>query len=197
LKNVNLDFKIGNQMKLWGYLFLYFIAFLSVSAWWDFGKPKKESPAPTAPKSSEQVTVPELEQEPKASEEKAKQEESASASPSPAAKALPEGVEQIQTELKQIIDRTNVLRAQAQVDRAETAKILERAQIHERILRTITLPPAQPVPIRQVINVDDVARREKIRLIADQTKKTQDRLRILERTGAVKSSQSKTAQDSS
>ena len=92
-------------------------------------------------------------------------------------------MDEIQGELSQIITRTNQLQGQVTGQRAEVYKILETARIHERLLQTMKV--ASPVQNRQQVNVDDLLRREKLRLLAEQTQQTQKQLEVLERTRAL------------
>ncbi len=100
-----------------------------------------------------------------------------------------EDIEKIQTDLKQIIERTQQLQTQVRGDRSEIQQILERAKIHQRILTTITIP--QPIQSKQQINQNDIIAREKMRLIAQQVHQTQEQLKAVQNSKLV-SSASKT-----
>lgn len=96
-----------------------------------------------------------------------------------------EDIEKIQTELKQIIVRTQQLQTQVRDDRSEIQQILERAQIHQRILKGITIP--QPIQSKQQINQNDMIAREKMRLIAQQVHQTQEQLKAIQNSKMVNS----------
>lgn len=96
-----------------------------------------------------------------------------------------EDIEKIQTDLKQIIERTQQLQTQVQGDRSEIQQILERAKIHQRILTTITIP--QPIQSKQQINQNDIIAREKMRLIAQQVHQTQEQLKAVQSSKLVAS----------
>ena len=100
-----------------------------------------------------------------------------------------EDIEKIQTDLKQIIERTQQLQTQVRGDRSEIQKILEQAKIHQRILTSITIP--QPIQSKQQINQNDIIAREKMRLIAQQVHQTQEQLKAVQNSKLV-SSASKT-----
>ncbi len=89
-----------------------------------------------------------------------------------------EDIDKIHNELKQIIARTQKLQNQVHDDRNEIKDILERAQIHQRILKGITIP--KPIQSKQQINQDDILAREKMRLIAQQAYQTQQQLKALQ-----------------
>lgn len=89
-----------------------------------------------------------------------------------------EDAEKIQDELQQIISRTRQLQEQVKGDRSEIREILERAQIHQRILKGITIP--KPIQSKQQINQDDIIAREKMRLIAQQAQITQRQLKTIQ-----------------
>jgi len=92
--------------------------------------------------------------------------------------AQTEDIERIQEELKQIISRTQQLQTQVKDDRAEVKEILERAQIHQKILSGITIP--KPIQSKQQINQTDIISREKMRLIAQQARMTQEQLKVIQ-----------------
>jgi len=96
-----------------------------------------------------------------------------------------ENAEKINDELKQIISRTQQLQTQVHDDRSEIQKILERAQIHQRILKGITIP--QPIQSKQQINQADIIAREKMRLIAQQVHQTQEQLRAIQNSRLISS----------
>lgn len=92
-------------------------------------------------------------------------------------------VVQVQKELQQIVERTNALQREVQANRLETQRILERAKIHERILNTLSVPG--PVQTGDQVNVDRILQQEKVRLIAEQARQTQNQLQALERARRV------------
>ncbi len=111
-----------------------------------------------------------------------------------------EEAEKIQGELKEIINRTQQLQTQVKSNRLEIQSMLERARIHERILRNITLPP--PTPTRQQFDTEEMIKREKLRLIAEQAMQTQKQLRIIQqarllsKTSQVAPNETKTSKPS-
>lgn len=94
-----------------------------------------------------------------------------------------EDVEKINDELKQIISRTQQLQNQVRDDRSEIRQILERAQIHQRILKGITIPKL--VQSKQQINQDYILAQEKMRLIAQQAHQTQEQLKTIQNSRFV------------
>ena len=94
-----------------------------------------------------------------------------------------EEVEKTKAELEEIIGRTRQLQERVQDNRSEIQKILERAQIHERILKSISIP--QSIPTKYQINTDEIVKQEKLRLIAEQARQTQEQLRIIQQTKSL------------
>lgn len=94
-----------------------------------------------------------------------------------------EDVEKIHDELKQIISRTQQLQSQVRDDRSEIRQILERAQIHQRILKGMTIP--KMVQTKQQINQDYILAQEKMRLIAQQAHQTQEQLKTIQNSRFV------------
>lgn len=95
----------------------------------------------------------------------------------------PADIQQVEKELKAIIDRTRTLETQAVTDRAEVEQMLKRAQIHEQILRTMKIP--EPVHTVTPVDTNRILQQEKIRLISEQAQRTQRTLALLQRTGAA------------
>jgi len=96
-----------------------------------------------------------------------------------------QNVQAIQSQLRQIIDRTRVLQQQAVGDRAEVDRILNRARIHEQILRTLNV--REPVRVVTPVDRTKILEWEKVRLISEQARRSQDALRTLEQSrGAPK-----------
>lgn len=98
-----------------------------------------------------------------------------------------EEVARIQSELKEIINRTQYLQNQVKDNRSEIRNILERARIHERILKNITVP--HPIQSRQQIDAEEIVRMEKLRLIAVQARETQAQLRTIQQARPLKTTQ--------
>ena len=142
---------------------MFLLSLVSIAAWWDWGQSKKED----------------TRQE---SRETRSSQKAAGAVSSPEEQR--EDVEKIQGELKEVISRTSQLQNQVQGNRSEIQDILERAQIHERILRSMnTLRTTTAV---SKIDADEIIRREKIRLIANETQRTQQQLRTIQQAQSVK-----------
>jgi len=144
----------------------FFLAFvmiclgmLSIAAWWDRFRGQKE-------------------------EEKLKAATQTLA-PLPNVEARSEEVKQIRNELQNVIQQTSRLQGQIQGNRLEIHEILERAKIHERILQNMTLP--KPVVTKRQLDIERILSREKVRLIAEQTQKTQEQLRALEQVRTIHS----------
>ena len=144
----------------------FFLAFvmiclgmLSIAAWWDRFRGQKE-------------------------EEKLKAATQTLA-PLPNVEARSEEVKQIRNELQNVIQQTSRLQGQIQGNRLEIHEILERAKIHERILHNMTLP--KPVVTKRQLDIERILSREKVRLIAEQTQKTQEQLRALEQVRTIHS----------
>ncbi|MBI1978058.1 MAG: hypothetical protein HYS55_04835 [Candidatus Omnitrophica bacterium] len=148
-----------------------------MGAWWDSGK-QKETPTQVKPN-------PVLSESEK--EEKGKGQGQASRVTSSSPEEQRKEAEKIRSELKQIIRRTNRLHGRVKENRVEIQQILERAKIHERILRSISIP--QPIRATQQINADEIVRREKLRLIAQQARDTQDQLRAIQKAKTTQSVQ--------
>ena len=94
-----------------------------------------------------------------------------------------ENADKIHSELKQIISRTQELQKQIRTDRSEINEIMERAQIHQKILKGITIP--KPIQSKQQINRDDIIAREKMRLIALQAHQSREYLKAFQSSRLV------------
>ena len=91
--------------------------------------------------------------------------------------------EKIQEELKQIIARTQQLQVQVKDNRSEIQKILKRAEIHQKILKGITIPST--IQTKQQIDAEQIIAQEKMRLIALQAHETQEQLKVFQNARAV------------
>lgn len=194
LKKTNLSLKSYMYFCL-----IVFLAFLSTSAWWEAGKSQKNisskkeeaNPKPiqaveTESASGEAKTqkssaVPTLktseDQKKPAPPSKGKKGKKLSSSKTNSRKQE-EDVLKIQAELGKVISQTSHLQNHVRDNRIEIQQILERARIHEKILRSIAVPT--PVRSVQQISADEILRREKLRLIAEQTQQSQDQLRAIQ-----------------
>jgi len=181
---------MNHKIRLQHLFLILLLTVFSLGAWWDFGKPKKEEPKKEQPSFLSQ-----LQQQfgPK-KDQPAKQAESESQGTAPEFKAetlegdLPPSVEaaNVQKELSEIIDRTSKLQDQVKDNRAEVLQIMERAKIHENILKTIKVPQPVATPVK-VVDAEAIVQREKLRLIAEQTKRAQEQLEIIQRTRSLES----------
>lgn len=173
-------------------LLIAFLSFLSLGAWWDWGKnqSKKDGEKKESPK-VEVIKVESKEGEKEGALEKRAEKQG---SIQEAATMVIDSedhrkeIEEIQQELSEIIARTRELQEQVKDNRAEIQSILERAQIHERILRDMTLPP--PVQLRHQINPDEILKQEKLRLISEQARRTQEELQVIQQTRSLRALQS-------
>ena len=95
----------------------------------------------------------------------------------------PKDIQKIQDELKQVIARTQALQSKTVQDRVTIQQILDRARIHEQILRTISVP--KPTLSNQQVNVEEISKREKLKLIAQDTERSKEQLRALETEGTL------------
>ena len=195
------------KSHLYRLITILILASLSLGAWWGGGGGKKEKngsssvqspkkqPSEVAKESVSLLKVEQKNEQPKVEEKKS---DEGLSKPSPQKKLTPEhtkdvstvpkGVlgpeknekepEKIQSELKEIINRTQQLQTQVKNNRVEIQNILERARIHEQILRNITLPPS--IPTKQQLNPEAIINREKVRLIAEQARQTQEQLRAIQ-----------------
>lgn len=107
----------------------------------------------------------------------------------------PKNVAKIQDELNEIVSRSRQLQGQVRDDRNEIQEILERTQIHQRILKTITIPKTvQQRP--SIANAENVIAREKMRLIAQQALQTQEQLKAIQATKTFSAAKTESAQTS-
>lgn len=107
----------------------------------------------------------------------------------------PRDVVKIQNELNEIVSRSRQLQGQVRDDRNEIQEILERTQIHQRILKTITIPKTiQQHP--NISNAENVIAREKMRLIAQQALQTQEQLKAIQATKALSAAKTESSQTS-
>jgi hypothetical protein len=178
----------------------------SLGAWWDFGQSKQKTTKTEESQKSpwwskqenkqtkqavteqpviraETLAPPVIEKKSPATE-KINQKELAEQTMTGSASKGGSGVEQIRQELSQIVQRTKTLQNQVQGNRTQIHKIMERAQMHEKILRRMKV--AQPVSIREQTNVEEILKAEKIRLIAEQSQRSRNQLRIIEQAKAYR-----------
>jgi hypothetical protein len=157
-------------------LAIIFLSSLSLGAWWEFGKPKEEpAKTQTETKSSQPNQA-----QTQAAPQKAKTEKDEAPNPAPIE------VANVQRELSEIIDRTSKLQNDVQVNRIEVLTIMERAKIHDRILKTIKVPQPVKMPVKTV-DADAIVKQEKLRLIAAQTRQAQKQLETIQRTRHIQS----------
>ena len=142
-------------------------AVCSIAAWWDLSSYQKKedekgsesTPRRDTPQGNQQKEAPrEVDRSP----------------------SEPQDVEidDIEKELNQVIQRSSQLKTQVQTNRVEVHKILERAQIHEKILRSMRTP--KPTVVQDRIKIDQILAQEKLRLIAQEARRNQDRLRAIQ-----------------
>ena len=169
-------------------ILIFFVAVLSLGAWWDLGKPKKEEPkkqsqinssVSQAKKSSKNITSEKKEQKPEGTVPRLQTETQSDFS-------QPVDATNVQKELSEIIDRTSKLQGEVKGNRTEILQIMERAQIHDRILKTIKMPQPVKMPVK-VVDADAIVRQEKLRLIAAQTQQAQKQLETIQRTRNIES----------
>lgn len=171
-----------------------FVAALSIGAWWDLNNPKKETRWELQKETQEKKVQEKTQEEVK---EGVVFEPTLPRYPTPPKREIqgavklakplpsqPEEVERVRAELRDIIERTNQLQVDLKENRAEIQNILEQTKIHQKILQNISIP--QPVQIKSQINADEIIKREKLRLIAEQAQQTQEQLRIIQQTRSVK-----------
>jgi hypothetical protein len=92
--------------------------------------------------------------------------------------------EQLGKELKQVLKLTKLLKTQVQEDRLRVAEIIERTKIHQDIVKRMNAPKKYVDP--QVVGVDQLLRNEKIRLIAEQSRRSQKQLQVMKKRQALK-----------
>ncbi|MBI3999551.1 MAG: hypothetical protein HY351_02960 [Candidatus Omnitrophica bacterium] len=180
-------------------LFVVFFAVFSVAAWWD-GKKEKENEKGNE-KENEKVVLSQPANQP-LTHEGIQVKTVSIQKPPPLPKGLSEAqmqlikkqserqreeVARIQSELKEIINRTQYLQNQVKDNRFEIQNILERTRIHERILKNITVP--RPIQSKQQIDAEEIVRMEKLRLIAVQARETQAQLRTIQQARPLKTTQ--------
>ena len=205
------------------YLFLiFFSAALSLGAWWDLGKPKKEEPKKNSPSVSQTSQQPDRAKNQSTNEQTVERKETGSEPqkqiqkpileveiPTPGLKAnlppipvapkilpvepivsakvpTPAELAQIQKDLNDIIVRSSKLQDEVKENRTEVLQIMERAKIHESILKTIKIPQPVKMPVK-VVDADAIVQREKLRLIAEQTRQAQKQLETFQRTRSIQS----------
>jgi len=178
-------------------LIIFSLSFLSVGAWWDRGKDKPKEGALKKEATAVEIIKVEAKEIEKEEPGEARLQEVGEGQKERTVVATkvvldPEEqkkeVERLREELNDIINRTQQLQNQVKDSRSEIQGILERAQIHERILRDITLP--QPVQMRYQINSDAILKHEKLRLISEQARQTQQQLRVIQQARSLEAMKS-------
>ncbi len=82
---------------------------------------------------------------------------------------------EIQNQIQQITEHTKVVEQQSAADRAALQKVLQQVQIQKKLVDTLKVPK-QPVP-GDALNTDEIIRQAKLRLIAEDVRRTQEVLR--------------------
>ena len=161
------------------YSVLLITALVCLGAWWDRAETKK-----TALDSEKVVEDHETQFAEDRSAEKEIAQVSASEKTPGIQKIQVPDVARIQKDLKEIINRSRHLQLQVNDNRSEIQGMMERARIHEQILKTISIP--KPVRVKKEIEADEIVKREKLRLIAEQARKTQEQLRHIQEGRSLK-----------
>ena len=188
--------KISTFSYKFGLIFL--AAAISLGAWWDV-KEKKDSKEVTKSSEPQQISEPPHSELPRPKrvsntpEPKKVAPETKKEDPIPVFQPASENdavntafeTAHVQKELTDIIERTSKLQNQVNGNRNELIEIMERAQIHREILKTIKTPRAIITPVQPNSDLD-VVDREKIRLISEQTRQAQQQLEVIQRARAIK-----------
>jgi len=85
-------------------------------------------------------------------------------------------IARLQGDLEAITKQTKVIQSQSAADRLRLQKVLEQTKMQQRLVDSLKTPP-KPVTTKQAVNTDEVVRQTKIRLIAEDVRKTQELLR--------------------
>ncbi len=103
----------------------------------------------------------------------------------PGASPTSDEVGKLQKELQVIAEQTKRIEVQNQADRVRLQKIIEQTKIQQRIVKTLQVP--KPVTSKTIANPEEVLRATKVRLIADDVKRTQTAIRNMQitKTSAV------------
>src|SRR3989338_434894 len=98
----------------------------------------------------------------------------------------PVDIIRVQNELKNIIERTKVLQEQVQNDRAKVKDVLDRAQIHHKILGDLSKEPLIPSGEKiEDAGIDRALKEEKLKIFSAQVEESENELRNIESTNSA------------
>lgn len=89
--------------------------------------------------------------------------------------ASDEDIIAIQKQIDQITEQTKMIERQSAMDRAQLQKVLDNVQMQKKLVDSLKTP--KPQPVGSAINTDEIIRQAKVRLIAEDVKRTQETLR--------------------
>ncbi len=93
--------------------------------------------------------------------------------------ASAEQVKKIEKEIQDVIKVSSMLKTKMQDDRAKIQQIMERTKIHEQIMHNLSRDQVLTPPLTPTIKVEDLLRNEKIRLIAEESRRSHDQLQLI------------------
>jgi len=82
---------------------------------------------------------------------------------------------EIQNQIKQIAEQTKIVEQQSALDRAHFQKVLQQVQIQKKLVDSLKTP--KPVASGAAVDTDEIIRQAKLRLIAEDVRRTQETLR--------------------
>ena len=153
------DWHFGLTMRLITVILLFLLSFGVISTPLHCAETPSESVAkvqPAANQSGDQETKP-------SGEEPANQEQ----------------IKKIEKEIQDVIKVSSMLKTKMQDDRAKIQEIMERTKIHEQIMHNLSRDQVLTPPLTPTIKVEDLLRNEKIRLIAEESRRSHDQLQLI------------------
>ncbi len=89
-------------------------------------------------------------------------------------------IQRIQENMTRLAAQTGVIQTQSQVDRATLQNIIEQARIQRQLLDSLKVPVSNVA--KDTANTEEILRATKLRLIAEDVRRTQESLRSFQST---------------
>lgn len=93
--------------------------------------------------------------------------------------ATEQEIVKVQKDLRDILRQTKVIQPQNTADRVVLQKVLTQAKVQKQLINTIKVP-ATNIVSKSVANPDEIIRATKVRLIAEDVKRTQQTLKQIQ-----------------
>lgn len=93
-------------------------------------------------------------------------------------------ITRLQQELADLTRQTQLIQVQSQADRVKLQQVIERTQVQKQLIETLKVP--SPVVTRETVDTEEIIRNTKLRLIAEDVRKSQQTLKVIQQPVAAK-----------